>query len=668
MADTITIDGKVVELNGERNLLEVIRRGGIDLPTFCYNSELSIYGACRMCVCEEDKLGLVGACSTQATPGMNVRTNTPQLRQMRRTILEFLLANHHQDCTTCPKSGSCRLQELSNRLGVEHIRFSPRTPKRPKDDASPSIVRDPNKCILCGDCVRMCNEVQAVGALNFAFRGPKMCVGPAFGADLTQVDCINCGQCLATCPCGALTVKGETEKVWNAMNDPSKTVIAQIAPAVRVALGEEFGGKPGDIVTDKIAAAMRTIGFDKVFDTCFTADLTVIEEAHEFLKRVQKGEHLPQFTSCCPGWITYAERHCPDMLENLSSCKSPQQMFGAMAKRYYAKQLGIEPEDLYVVSVMPCTAKKFEAKRPEFAHDGVPDIDAVITTTELGQMIRQAGVMFDELAPDAMDMPFGFVSGAAVIFGASGGVAEAALRLAVEEISGQTLQSTEFKEVRGLEGVKEATYKVGDLEVRLAVVSGIANTEKLIDKVRRGEVDYHLIEVMACPGGCIGGGGQPVPNDMRQRQARAASLYRIDAGMSLKKSQDNPTITEIYAQWLGEPNSHEAHEALHTAYQHRKRLRREGIGEGEATKLEVAVCVGTNCYSRGSYKLLQSLIQAAQDAGVADQVNFRGTFCMENCDRGPSVHLEGMEVQGIKPESAQDFFNQVLMPRVKVPA
>ena len=666
MSGTITVNGKAVAINGERNLLEVIRKAGIDLPTFCYHSELSVYGACRMCLVEDDKGMLLAACSTPAADGMQITTNSARVQNIRKMVLELLLANHHRDCTTCERSAKCKLQDLATRMGVREVRFGEKDVLEPKDDSSRSIVRDPNKCILCGDCVRMCQEVQGLGVLTFAGRGSKVRVRPAFGKSIADVECVNCGQCVAVCPTGALTVKSEIPAVWQAIQDPAKTVIVQIAPAVRVALGEEFGLPAGESTTGKLAAALRMVGVDKVFDTCFTADLTIWEEATEFLNRVGTGGPLPIITSCCPAWVAYAERYCPDLLDNLSTCKSPQQMFGALAKRYYADKIGVKPEDLYVVSIMPCTAKKFEARRPEFTNEGVPDVDAVLTTQEAATLLRQAGINFEEVPVESLDMPFGFVSGGAEIFGASGGVAEAALRLAVEKLEKRTLENVDFVPVRGMQGIKEATLEVAGMPVTVAVANGLGNARKLIDKIRKGEATYHLVEVMACPGGCVGGGGQPYPNDMPQRLARSKGLYQLDKANPLKKSQDNPTIISLYAEWLGKPGGHESHESLHTSYGSRKRIKGESIGEAGANgHLDVSVCIGTSCFLRGSYELLQSLVAEADKRGVRDKVNFRATFCMENCGHGPSVTVAGRKVKGVKPTEAAAFFDKTIMPQLK---
>ena len=525
---TLTINGVQVPISGERNILEIARKTGIDIPTFCYHSELSIYGACRLCLVDVKGMGIVASCSTAPKEGMEVRTHTEEIRKMRKIALELILANHDQNCTLCPKSTNCKLQDLTKQFGVGEVRFKRTFERRPVDRSSLSIVRDPNKCILCGDCVRACNEVQGVGAIGFAGRGAKSTVVPPFNKDLADVECVNCGLCATVCPVGALTVRDDVDEVWKVVNDPTKKVVVQIAPAVRVAIGEAFGGVPGSIELGRIVAALKAIGFDQVYDTSFAADMTVLEEANEFIDRKKKGEKLPQFTSCCPAWVKYAEQFLPDFIPNLSSCKSPQQMFGSTAKMILPEQLDVDKKDLIVVAIMPCTAKKFECKLDKFAKDGIPDVDYVLTTQELVRMIEEAGLRFNELAPQSLDAPFNFKTGAGVIFGASGGVTEAVLRYAVEELKGVKLDSFEFKEVRGDAQLREAEFDIDGLKVRLCVVYGLGNTRKVAEMIRKGEKQYDLIEVMACPGGCIGGAGQPVTNDWEVRQSRAEGLYKSD--------------------------------------------------------------------------------------------------------------------------------------------
>ena len=563
---TLTIDGIDVTIAGERNLLELIRKADIELPTFCYHSDLSVYGACRLCIVDIEGRGIQGACSTPPEPGLKVRTQTQEIREIRKIAIELLLANHDQQCPTCLKSTSCQLKAVARQLGVDRVRFRRVHEPRPIDTSSVSLVRDPNKCILCGDCVRFCAEVQSVGAIDFAFRGHEAAVLPAFGQGLGESECINCGQCAAVCTTGALTPRPEIEEVWRALNDRSKFVVAQVAPAVRVALGEEFGLAPGTATSGQMVAALKRLGFDRVYDTSFAADLTVIEESNEFLKRKAKGEKLPQFTSCCPGWVKFAEQYFPDLLPNLSSCKSPQQMLGALCKETLPAECGFTRENIVVVSIMPCTAKKFEAKRPELAHEGRPDVDHVLTTQELARMIGETGMRYEKLRPESYDMPMGFKTGAGVIFGNSGGVSEAVLRYAAEKISGEKLRSPDFHAVRGEDGLRLATIEIDGTVLKLAVVHGLKNARTLADKVRRGKSDLDLIEVMACPGGCIGGAGQPVSRQRDVRRLRTRGIYDVDKNLDLHKSQENHFVTEVYSRHLGEIGGRQAHHLLHTCY------------------------------------------------------------------------------------------------------
>lgn len=666
--DQIFINNHSYELNDEENLLKVVRKAGIELPTFCYHSELSVYGACRMCLVEVEGQGIVAACSTTPRPGMKIKTHTKRLQHIRRMALELLLANHNRECTTCDRSGSCKLQELAERFGIKDIRFGHRDQQLPIDASSPSLVRDPNKCILCGDCVRMCQEVQGIGVLDFANRGSKVVVTPAFGKNMAEVDCVNCGQCAAVCPTGALVVKSQREDVWDALQDETKTVIVQIAPAVRVAIAEEFGGKPGDIELGKLAAALRRLGFARIFDTSFAADLTVMEETREFIGRLQSNDRIPQFTSCCPAWVKYAEQYQADMLDHLSSCKSPQQMFGSVAKEFYAKELGIDRKDLIVVSLMPCSAKKFEAQREEFAVDGVKDVDFVLTTHEIAKMIKEAGIIFTDLEIESLDMPFGFFTGAGVIFGATGGVAEAALRAAYEMVTQKKLEDVNFKAVRGMQGLKEATVDLAGTEVKIAVVHGLGNVKELLRKIKAGEAHYDLIEVMACPGGCIGGAGQPFPNDTEARKERAAGIYRADRMNTLHKSQDSPVINEFYKNHLEKLSHDELHDLLHTDYGNRRRIKGQSISlmGAPAGELSVSVCVGTCCYLGGSYDLLQNLMRVVEnDPTLHDRVKIQATFCFENCQGGPSLKI-GDEIIG--KMTAADTDKVIEMIRKKITA
>ncbi|MHB0913490.1 MAG: [FeFe] hydrogenase, group A [Armatimonadota bacterium] len=657
----VTVDGVKTPIGENKNLLEVVRASGVELPTFCYNSELSVYGACRMCVVEIEGRGIQASCSTPPEDGMVVHTNTEGCQRVRRMALELLLANHHGKCQTCEKNMHCRLQSLAERMGVKDVRFDEQESETlPIESDNESIVRDPNKCILCGDCVRMCKEVQGIGVLDFAGRGSNVQVCPAFKKGLGQVECVFCGQCASVCPTGALTIKSRVDDVWKAVHDPEKTVIVQIAPAVRAAIALEYGIPGGEQAMGKVVTALRRIGFDKVYDTSFAADLTTIEEGTEFLGRLEKGEKLPQFTSCCPAWVKFVEQFYPDYLANLSSCKSPQQMFGSLIKKHMADK-GVKRENVCMVSVMPCTAKKFEAARPEFTVNGNRDVDVVLSSQELIKMIEQSGLRLADLPTESMDLPFGFKTGAGIIFGNSGGVAEAVLRLATG--GGGSL---EFEAVRGLEGVKEASIELNGKTLKLAVVSGLANARDLMDKLRRGEVSYDIVEVMACRGGCIGGGGQPVPNDMEARAKRKDMLYDCDAVQSLHNAADNPYVKELYEKLLEKPNSHAAHKLLHTSYKSRRRIVGKSVelGKPEAEKIPVSVCVGTNCYLRGSYDTLKKLSQLARDAGVADRVDFKATFCFEKCKQSPNVQVGSTIHGGITPENAEHFFKEKVLPAI----
>jgi NADH-quinone oxidoreductase subunit G len=638
---TITIDGREIPLEGEKNLLEVIRKAGIDIPTFCYVSELSVYGACRMCTVDIEGRGLQTSCSTPPEPGMKVRTSTEPVRQIRKVALEFFLANHERECTTCSKSLACKLQDLSKKLGVGKVRFRSVQKSQPINE-SVSIVREPNKCILCGDCVRMCSEVQGIGAIDFAFRGHDVRVQPAFGKSLDEVNCVFCGQCVRVCPTGALAPKSETEAVWKDLHNPQKVVVAQIAPAVRVALGEAFGYQAGEVTTGQIIAALKMMGFDKVYDTCFAADLTIMEEGNEFIQRATHGGVLPMFTSCCPGWVKYVEQHHPDIIPHLSSCKSPQQMFGSVAKEVVAQEMGVKREDMVVVSIMPCTAKKFEAKRPEFSHDGLPEVDHVITTQELVAMINEHGIQFRHLKPESLDMPLGFKTGAGVIFGNSGGVMEAALRYVYEKVEDKILDNCDFHEVRGEAGIREAEVHLAGKTYKLAVVHSLGNAKKLLEKIKAGKSEYHFIEVMACPGGCINGGGQPVSARPEARARRTAGLYEADKALQLHKSQENPYILELYAKSLGAVGGNKAHHLLHTHYSARRRILGESLdlsdGPGK-DKVEVKVCMGTSCYLKGSQDLLHRLARYVAENRLQAEVQPKASFCFEACDQGPTVQV-----------------------------
>jgi NADH-quinone oxidoreductase subunit G len=647
---TAVIDNVEIPIEGEKNLLELIRKANIELPTFCYHSEISVYGACRMCIVEVKGRGYVPACSTEVTEGMEVSTNTRQIRDMRRMIVELMLANHDCNCTTCPKNGDCRLQKIARQMGISEIRFKKVNKLQPVDRSSDSIRRDPNKCVLCGDCVRVCKEIQTIGVLDFAYRGANAKVTPCFDKGIGEVECVNCGQCIKVCPVGALTPKYQIGSVWDKIYDTDKYVVVQIAPAVRVALGEYFGFKPGTLTTGQIVSALRKIGFDRVYDTCFGADLTVIEEGNEFLSRLEKGEKLPLFTSCCPAWVKFAEQFFPEMLPNLSTCRSPQQMFGSLCKNDLTKTLNISREKLVVVSIMPCTAKKYEANREEFRVDGNKDVDYVLTTQELCLMIKERGISFEKLPLDSFDMPFGFKTGASVIFGTSGGVSEAVLRYAVDKL-GITVQP-QYQLLRADSDLKIIEVTLSDKKLRLAIVSGLGNARALLNKIRRGEECFDLVEVMACPGGCVNGGGQPFSNQRAVVQMRAGGLYENDKMLQLHSSQENPFLQKIYNENLTEEL---AHHLLHTSYKNRKRISGEDFilskPEGEIL-LRLNVCFGTSCFLRGAQELYTNLADYVRKKGIENSTEFKISFCGEQCKKGPVVTVNDKVIDHCTLEKA----------------
>lgn len=559
MSKYMFIDGIRVEFDQEPNILTLVRKAGIELPTFCYYSDLSIYGACRMCMVEDERGGMVAACSTPPKQGMSIRTHTPKLYKHRRMILELLLSAHCRDCTLCEKSGKCSLQKLARRFGLRDIRFRPLEEQKPLDNSSRAIVRDPSKCILCGDCVRMCNETQHVGAIDFAHRGAWMTVSTAFERPLAETNCVDCGQCAAVCPTGAITVKSSADGVWSAIHDPGVRTVVQIAPAVRVALGEEFRLGAGVDVMGRIIAALHRMGFDQVFDTAVGADLTIMEEAGELKKRLEEGEkEYPLFTSCCPAWVRYAETAHPELAPHLSTCKSPMEMFGAVLREHYRLEDERDGKKTVSVAIMPCTAKKAEAAREEYIRDGRPDVDYVLTTTELVQMIEEAGIEFDELDIEAPDMPFFLSSGAGVIFGATGGVTEAALRRLSEDKSPRALREFEYAGVRGMQGVKTCEVPYGERTLRIAVVSGLGNADQLIERIEAGEEHFDFVEVMACPGGCVAGAGQPFGH-RGQVDLRSQGLYKADKASVMKRSEENPLIRSLYDDIL----KNRVHQMLH---------------------------------------------------------------------------------------------------------
>lgn len=570
---TVKVNGVEVSVPAGSTVLEAAHIAGIEIPTLCYMKEINEIGACRICITEVNEgrgFRLVAACVYPCSNNMEILTSSPKVIESRKKTLELILSTHNRKCLSCVRSGNCELQTLAKDLGVEmEDIYDGNSNTYEIDDSAAHMYRDNNKCILCRRCVAVCEKTQGIGVIGANERGFKTFIGSAFDMGLGETSCVSCGQCIAVCPTGAIAEKDYTKDVMAAIADPDKHVIVQTAPAVRAALGECFDMPIGTNVEGKMVSALRLLGFDKVFDTDFAADLTIMEEANEFIGRVKNGGKLPLITSCSPGWIKYCEHYFPDMTENLSSCKSPQQMFGATAKTYYAEKMGIDPKNIVMVSIMPCTAKKFEIGRDDQNAAGVPDVDFALTTRELGRMIKRAGINFTALQDGKFDEPLGISTGAAVIFGATGGVMEAALRTAVHTLTGADV--VDFPEVRGTEGIKEATYKVGDLDVKVAVASGLSNARELLTKVQNGEADYHFIEIMGCPGGCVNGGGQPqqpatVRNFTDLRAERAKALYAQDAAMPIRKSHENPAIKAVYEEFFGEPGSHKAHEILHTTY------------------------------------------------------------------------------------------------------
>lgn len=555
----MTIDGQSIEFTDEPNVLSVIRKAGIDIPTLCYHSELSIYGACRLCTVENDRGKTFASCSEKPKDGMVVYTNTPRLMRYRKLILELLLAAHCRDCTTCIKSGECHLQELAHRMGVHEIRFENVREQQPIDTSSHAIIRDPNKCILCGDCVRMCDNVQNINAIDFAYRGTEAQVMPAFNKKIAETDCVGCGQCRVVCPTGAISIRTNIDEVWEALADKNTKVIAQIAPAVRVAIGDHFGYAKGENVMGKLVGVLHRLGFDEVYDTSYGADLTVVEESKEFIERFTSGQKMPLFTSCCPAWVKYCETKYPEFVPNLSTCRSPQQMFGAVVREYYKDPEKNEGKKIVSVSIMPCTAKKEEILRPESFTNGKQDVDYVLTTTEVVRMIRKSGIVFDRVEIEAADVPFGIGSGSGVIFGVTGGVTEAVLRRLQQGHSRVDMEAIKKSGVRGDEGIKTLTYDYNGKEIRAAVVNGLANADKLLQKIKNHEEEYDFVEIMACRRGCIMGGGQPVNAGPRTRKARMKGLYDTDINTQIKKSNENPMILSLYDTLL----KGKEHELLH---------------------------------------------------------------------------------------------------------
>lgn len=568
---TVTIDGQQVVVPEGTTILEAARQAGIFIPTLCHHPDLKPRATCRICIVEvKGQRRFQTACNTPVADGNEIWTNNQAVREARKTILELILADHPQDCLKCVRNQNCELQKMASDYQIREVSFARTAKELPVESTNPSIVRDMSKCIKCGRCVEVCQEVQQVAAINTANRSTEYTMSTAFGEALADSPCVYCGQCIAVCPVGALTEKDDTARVWAALDNPDLHVVVQTAPAVRVALGEEFGWQPGTITTGKMVAALKRLGFNKVFDTNFTADLTIIEEGNELLQRIKEGGTLPMITSCSPGWINFIEKSYPELLPHVSTCKSPQQMFGALAKTYYAQKAGIPAEKIFVVSIMPCTAKKYECTRPEMQSSGFQDVDVVLTTRELARMIKQASLDMEAIQEAEYDAPLGISTGAAVIFGASGGVMEAALRTVYEVVTGQELKDLDFKDVRGLTGIKEATVDLAGTKVKIAVANGLANAKALLEKIKAGKCDYHFIEIMCCPGGCIGGGGQPFGTTMAIKERRMAATYEIDRGLQLRKSHENPAVKTLYKEFLKKPLGHKSHELLHTDYKNRK--------------------------------------------------------------------------------------------------
>ena len=564
---TIEVDNRLVKAKPEETILDVLKRIGIKVPTLCHLEGLFPSGACRMCVVEVEGMnGLVPSCAFPVQQGMKIKTHSPRAIRARKTIIELLLADHPDDCLYCIRNGNCELQKLAEELGVRQRRYTGQKSEYHLDTSSPSIVRDPSKCILCGKCVRVCEEIQGVSAIDFIGRGSRAMVGTAFNMGLNISSCINCGQCVMVCPTGALREKSDVKEVMDALNDPKKFVVVQHAPSISVTLGEEFGLKPGRDVVGLMNAVLRRLGFDRVFDTSFSADLTIMEEASELVHRIQNGGKLPLMTSCSPGWIKYVEQFYPEFIENLSTCKSPQQMLGAVIKSYFAEKEGIDPENIFSVSIMPCTAKKFEAERPELSNNNIPDVDAVLTTREMARIIRMRGLDLNNMSPEPADTPFGERSSAGKLFGVSGGVLEAAVRTAHYFITGKEIENHKIQKLRGLQGIKEIHAKIGDLELNLVAVSGLGNARKLLDEIKAGRKKVDFIEVMTCPGGCIAGGGQPISANMDAIKARMKAIYEIDRDAKIVSSHNNPYIKQIYNEYFDKPMSEKSHQLLHTHY------------------------------------------------------------------------------------------------------
>jgi NADH-quinone oxidoreductase subunit G len=655
MSGFVTVDGIKVPIEGEQNLLALCRKANIDIPTFCYHSELSTYGACRLCLVEINGKEIDASCVVPPKDGMSIRTSTPKIRSMRRMNLELLLANHKQDCPVCDRSASCKLRDLSAKMGIRDVRFRKTREDRAKDEGSVSLVRDPNKCILCGDCVRYCAEIQGIGAIDFTGRGADVVVSPAFGKSLGEVDCVNCGQCAAVCPTAAIVPRSHVDQVWKAIDDPDALVVAQIAPAVRVALGERFGLDQSAAATGKIAATLRMLGFDQVYDTGFGADLTVVEEANEFLRRAEAGGRMPLFTSCCPAWVKFAEQLFPELLPNLSTCMSPQSMMGSIIREDVGIAAAAKGRKVRVVSIMPCTAKKYEVSRPELSRDGQPLVDWVLTTQELAAMIQEAGIRFADLPAASMDLPLGFSSGAGLLFGNSGGVSEAVARYVAAGPSGVGAGILEFSDEIPGGGIRTATLTVGGKSLTILAVQGLANAKAVAREIAAGTRKADIVEVMACPGGCVGGAGQPIALDSATTKKRAAAMADVDGSKEIRCTRENPFVERFYAEVLkGQPGGEQAHAHLHTHYRSKKRIQDATFSLVKGTglqKVPVKVCVGTSCFLRGSQALLSDLLREVEARGLSSLVDVAATFCSERCDKGPTVTIGDRVIN--KADSAQ---------------
>ncbi|HOK90543.1 MAG TPA: [FeFe] hydrogenase, group A [Candidatus Hydrogenedentes bacterium] len=667
----IEIDGRLIPFDTERSVLEIARKAGIDIPSFCYHSELSAHGACRLCMVEIPGRGITASCTLAPEPGLVVKTNTDAVRAVRKVALELLLANHDMNCPTCPRTGACRLQELARRLGIDRVRYHRVMEPQPLDLSNHALVRNPNRCILCGDCVKACQEIQGIGAIDIAFRGVNSRVTPAFGRDLAASECVYCGQCARVCPTGALTPRPQTDAVWRALNDPRTFVIAQIAPAVRVALGERFHLKPGPTMTWRIVSALRHIGFDRVFDTAFAADMTAIEESRELLHRLDHGGSLPMFTSCCPAWVRFAEQYYPELLPLLSSCRSPQQMFGAVARRYYEDPATRDHRQLVVVSIMPCTAKKEEARLEKYRRNGQPDVDHVITTEELADMIRGAGLSIERLEPGSFDLPMGFKTGAGLIFGSSGGVAEAVLRcLDADREPNEQANRAAFAALRENGPFREAEFRVGHRRLRVAVVHTLGQARRIAELVRTGDARWDLVEIMACPGGCVNGAGQPASTASSGDEQRTQGLRNLDTFLDFHRPQDNPEVNRFYRELVGNRYHVIGRELLHTHYAPRKRHWEitAPIVDAADPLARVTVCLGTACHLNGSRRLLGELMDYLGTSGLLRQVRVEATCCMEHCDAGPTVTIDGEIIHHATLETVADKLRSRLAERTDVSA